>query len=415
MTYKSDFLTILEERGFINQGSDLEGLDKKLCSGMQTAYIGYDPTGTSLHIGHLYTLMMLYWFQQAGHRPISLMGGATALIPDPTLKDKTRPLLTPEEIEQNIAGIKKVFSRYLNYDTGKNAAIMENNYDWLAGKGYIEFLREIGLHFTINRMLTFDSVKSRLERELPMTFIEFNYMILQGYDFVQLARRHECVLQMGGSDQWGNIINGVELNRRMDGREVFALTAPLLTTSEGKKMGKTEGGAVWLNEDLCSAYNYYQYWRNVDDSAVGQLLKVFTVLPLDEIRRLEKLEGVEINDAKKVLAFEATKLCRGELAAKEAEETARKVFEQGSIGDDLPSITVTLSRLSAGISLVDLFVETGLATSKGEARRLIQGGGAKVNDRKIEDINAVSSETDLEDRLLKLSAGKKKHALVKAE
>lgn len=413
MTYKSDFLNILEERGFINQGSDMEGLDKRLCEGPQTAFIGFDPTGSSAHIGHLYSLMVLYWFQQSGHRPISLMGGATALIPDPTLKDKTRPLLTPEEIEKNIAGMKTIFSRFLNYENGKNAAIMVNNYDWLAGKGYIEFLREVGLHFTINRMLSFESVKMRLDRELPMTFIEFNYMILQGYDFVQLARKYNCVLQMGGSDQWGNIINGVELNRKMDAREVFALTTPLLTTAEGKKMGKTEGGAVWLNEDMCSAYDYYQFWRNADDAMVGQLLKIFTVLPMDEIRRLEKLEGAEINDAKKILAFEATKLCRGEGAAREAEETARKVFEQGAIGDNLPSITVDSARLSAGIPLVDLFVETGLAASKGEARRLIQGGGAKLNDDKIEDVSALSSEKDLSDNILKLSAGKKKHALVK--
>ena len=413
--YKSDFLNILNERGFIHQHSDIEGLDKKLSEGMVTAYVGYDPTGASLHIGHLYTLMLLYWFQQCGHRPISLMGGGTALIPDPTLKDKTRPLLTPQEIDQNIASIKTVFSKFLNYDSGENAAVMENNYTWLAEKDYIEFLREVGMHFTINRMLTFESVKSRLDRELPMTFIEFNYMILQGYDFVKLNRRYDCTLQMGGSDHWGNIINGVELGRRMDSKEFFALTAPLLTTSEGKKMGKTEGGAVWLNADMFSPYNYYQYWRNVEDNDVGKMLKVFTTLPIDEIHRLEKLQGQEINEAKKILAFEATKLCHGEQAAQDAEATARKVFEQGGAGGDLPSISIDLPRLQSGVSVIDLFIECGLASSKGEVRRLIQGGGARINYEQITDLDAALNDSNLNtaENHIKLSAGKKKHALVK--
>ena len=313
-SYKSEFLNILEQRGFIHQCSDFEGLDAKLNEGIQSAYIGYDPTGPSLHVGHLYTIMILHWFQASGHKPISLMGGGTALIPDPTLKDKTRPLLGPEDIEKNIESIKQVFSNFVRYDDSETGAIMVNNYDWLSGLDYIEFLRDVGMHFTVNRMLTFDSVKTRLERELPMTFIEFNYMILQGYDFTELYRRYGTVLQMGGSDQWGNIINGVELGRKMDRAQLYGLTAPLLTTASGGKMGKTEGGAVWLNADMTSPYDYYQYWRNVEDADTAKLLKVFTLLPMDEIARLEKLEGAEINEAKKILAHEATKLCHGEEA-----------------------------------------------------------------------------------------------------
>ncbi len=413
--YKSDFLNILNERGFIHQCSDFDALDKKLMSGVQSAYVGYDPTGTSLHVGHLYTIMMLYWFQQAGHKPISLMGGGTALIPDPTLKDKTRPLLTPEEISKNIESIKGVFAKFLTYGEGKTDAVMVNNYDWLAKLDYIGFLRDIGLHFTINRMLTFESVKMRLERELPMTFIEFNYMILQGYDFLELNRRYGTVLQMGGSDQWGNIINGVELGRRKDNAELFALTAPLLTTSTGAKMGKTEGGAVWLNEDLFSPYQYYQYWRNVEDNDVARLLRVFTTLPMGEVLKLEKLQGTEINEAKKILAFEATKLCHGEKAAQEAAVTAQKVFEQGGVGDDLPSIEISGAALAAGVALIDLFVQSGLAASKGEAKRLIEGGGAKCNDAPVTDIAATVAKGDLtKDGYIKLSAGKKRHALVKA-
>lgn len=412
--YKSEFLQIMEERGFIHQGSNLEGLDEKLCEGVQTAYIGYDPTGTSLHVGHLYTIMMLYWWQQCGHKPISLMGGGTALIPDPTLKDKTRPLLTPEDIDNNIEGIKGVFSKFLKYGDGETDAIMVNNYDWLKELDYIGFLRDIGMHFTVNRMLTFESVKMRLDRELPMTFIEFNYMILQGYDFLELYRRYGTLVQMGGSDQWGNIINGVELGRRKDGVELFALTAPLLTTASGAKMGKTEGGAVWLNEDMFSAYDYYQYWRNVEDADVVRLLKVFTTLPMDEIAKLEKLEGAEINEAKKVLAFEATKLCHGEAAAKEAEETARKTFEQGGVGEDLPSITIGKGELDEGLPVITALVQSGLVGSNGEAKRLIKGGGARVNDNKVEAEDLALTLSDLQgDGYIKLSAGKKKHALVR--
>lgn len=414
MAFKSDFLNIIQERGFLHQGSNLEGLDKKLCEGVQSAYVGYDPTGTSLHVGHLYTIMMLHWFQTCGHKPISLMGGGTALIPDPTLKDKTRPLLTPEDIEQNIAGIKGVFSKFLKYGDGKTDAVMVNNYDWLAKLDYIAFLRDIGMHFTINRMLTFDSVKMRLDRELPMTFIEFNYMILQGYDFLELYRRYGTVLQMGGSDQWGNIINGVELGRRKDNVELFALTAPLLTTASGQKMGKTEGGAVWLNADLFSPYDYWQFWRNVEDADVGRLLRVFTLLPMDEIHRLEALQGSEINDAKKVLAFEATALCHGKEAAQHAQDTAQKVFEQGGIGGDLPSIEVRESALKNGVSLIVLLTSAGLAESNSKARKLIEQGGVKVNDSVITDPNNILKTDDIiSGDCIKLSVGKKKHALVK--
>jgi tyrosyl-tRNA synthetase len=414
MTYKSEFLNILDERGFIHQCSDFGALDAKLMTGVQSAYIGYDPTGPSLHVGHLYTIMMLHWFQKCGHKPISLMGGGTALIPDPTLKDKTRPLLTPENITDNIKSIQGVFSKFVTYGSGKTDAVMVNNYDWLGKLDYIGFLRDVGMHFTVNRMLTFDSVKTRLERELPMTFIEFNYMILQGYDFVELFNRYGTILQMGGSDQWGNIINGVELGRKMKRADLFGLTAPLLTTSSGAKMGKTEGGAVWLNADMFSPYEYWQYWRNVEDADVSRLLRVFTTLPMDEIRKLEALQDSEINEAKKVLAFEATKLCHGEQAALDAAETARKVFEQGGVGDDLPVIMIDGTRLSAGVPVIDLFVEAGLAASKGEARRLIQGGGAKLNDNKIENDSATAFSTDLTvEGHIKLSAGKKKHALVK--
>jgi tyrosyl-tRNA synthetase len=413
-TYKSEFLNIMEERGFIHQGSNLEGLDAKLMEGVQTAYIGYDPTGESLHVGHLYTIMMLYWFQQSGHKPISLMGGGTALIPDPTLKDKTRPLLTPEAIATNIESIKKIFAQLIKYGDGKTDAIMVNNYDWLKELDYIGFLRDIGLHFTINRMLTFDSVKTRLERELPMTFIEFNYMILQGYDFLELNRRYGTVLQMGGSDQWGNIINGIELGRKKDSVELFAVTAPLLTTASGAKMGKTEGGAVWLNEEMFSSYDYYQYWRNVEDADVIKLLKAFTTLPMAEINKLAALEGAEINEAKKILAYEATKLCRGEQAAKDAQDTAQKTFEQGSVGDDLPSITVAKAQLEGGYSIIAALNDTGLTSSNGEAKRLIQGGGAKVNDNKVESDSATLTTADLQgDGYIKLSSGKKKHALVR--
>lgn len=415
-SFKSEFLNIMSERGFIHQGSDLEGLDAKLMEGVQSAYVGYDPTGTSLHIGHLYTIMMLHWFQAAGHKPISLMGGGTAKIPDPTLKDKTRPLLTDADIQSNITSIQRVFGRFLKYGDGPTDAMMINNDDWLAKLDYIPFLRDIGMHFTINRMLTFDSVRLRLERELPMTFIEFNYMILQGYDFLELNRRYGTVLQMGGSDQWGNIINGVELARRKDGREIFALTAPLLMTASGQKMGKTEGGAVWLNEDLFSPYQYYQYWRNVADADVPRLLKVFTTLPMAEVEKLAALGGAEINDAKKVLAFEATRLLHGEAAAQAAVETTRKTFEEGAVGADLPTFNMSRAELDANMTILDVLVRVGKAASKGEARRLVQGGGVKLNDQLVEtDAHVMASAQANDDGVLKLSVGKKSHILIKLD
>ncbi len=435
MTYKSKFLKILEERGFIHQCSDFEGLDTKLMEGVQSAYIGFDATADSLHVGSLVQIMMLYWFQQSGHKPITLMGGGTTKVGDPSGKDESRRMLDDAGIAKNIEGIKQVFSKYLKYGDGKTDAVMVNNDDWLSTINYIDFLRDYGPHFTINRMMTFDSVKLRLEREQPLTFLEFNYMILQAYDFVELNKRHGTILQMGGSDQWGNIINGVELIRRHKKREetvsvirnelygskieetdtnAFALTTPLLTTSSGAKMGKTADGAVWLNADKLAPYDYWQYWRNTEDADVGRFLKLFTTLPIDEIVILEALEGAEINEAKKILAHEATKLIHGEDAANEAAATAAQVFEQGSVGDDLPSIEIDPARLDAGISILDLFVESGLAESKGEVKRLIQGGGAKLNDAKIMDQDMIAASADLTDEgYIKLSSGKKKHALVK--
>lgn len=405
--YKSDFLNILTERGFIHQCSNFEGLDEKLSAGTCSAYIGYDPTGKSLHVGHLYTIMMLYWFQQCGHKPITLMGGGTAKVGDPSFKDKTRPLMDDDTIAENIESIKGVFGNFLRYGDGETDAIMVNNDDWLSGLSYLEFIRDYGRHFTINRMLSFESVKLRLEREQPLTFLEFNYMIMQGYDFVELNRRYGTILQMGGSDQWGNIINGVELGRRTENKEFFALTAPLLMTSSGQKMGKTVGGAVWLNAELFSPYEYYQYWRNVEDADTIRLLKIFTTLPMDDIRKLETLQGAEINEAKKILAFEATKLCHGEQAATDAAETSRKAFEEGQNAEGLPTVILNAGELN----ILDLLVASDLVKSKGEARRLIQGGGARVNDEIISD--ETSSFTVSSD-VLKISSGKKKHVLVKA-
>ncbi len=413
-TYKSDFLNILEQRGFIHQCSDFAGLDQKLTEGVQSAYTGYDPTAKSLHVGHMMWMMMLHWFQEAGHKPIFLSGGGTAMIGDPSFKDKTRPLMTPKQIDENIESIKRAFSRYAKFGDGPTDAILVNNADWLMKLNYMELLRDYGTHFTINRMLSFDSVKLRLDREQPLTFLEFNYMILQGYDFVELHRRYGTILQLGGSDQWGNMINGVELGRKKEGFNLFTLTCPLLTTASGAKMGKTEGGAVWLNADMCSPYDFWQFWRNTEDADVIKFMKLFTTMPLDKIAELEKLQGSEINEAKKILAFEVTKFCHGEDAATEAAETARKTFEQGGAGADLPSITVEQTRLEGGVNFIDLLVEAGLAGSKGEARRLIEGGGAKSNDQGISSLTHVISTADLTaDGYIKLSAGKKKHALVR--
>lgn len=413
--YKSEFLNILEQRGFIHQCSDFAALDNKLSKGPQTAYIGFDATAKSLHIGNLTGIMMLYWFQQCGHKPITLMGGGTSKIGDPSFKDEQRKLMTDDIIEENIANIERTcFAQFLKYGDGPSDALMVNNNDWLDGLKYLEFLRDYGKHFTINRMLSFDSVKTRLERESPLSLLEFNYMVMQGYDFVELHKRHGTILQMGGSDQWGNMINGVDLGHKAHQYDLYVLTAPLLTTPDGKKMGKTENGAVWLNAEMLKPYDYWQYWRNVDDAMVSTLLRRFTTLPLDEIEKLEALQGADINEAKKILAFEATKLCHGEQAATEAAATAAKVFEQGGVGDDLPSISIDTNRLGSGISILDLFVETGLTDSKGEAKRLIKGGGAKINDVKIEDEGQTVSNDDVTaDGHIKLSAGKKKHALVR--
>lgn len=413
--YKSDFLNILTERGFVHQCSDYDALDKKLTEGTQSAYIGFDATAKSLHIGNLTGIMMLHWFQKTGHKPISLMGGGTSKIGDPSFKDEQRVLLDDTTINSNIKNIQDTcFKQFLNYGDGPSDALMVNNNDWLDGLKYLEFLRDYGRYFTVNRMLSFDSVKQRLERESPLSLLEFNYMVMQGYDFLELHRRYGTILQMGGSDQWGNIINGVDLAHKSDRVQLFALTAPLLTTPDGVKMGKTLNGAVWLNSALLSPYDYYQYWRNVDDVMVGTLLKRFTILPMDEIRRLEALKDAEINEAKKILAFEATKICHGENAAIEAQETAKKVFEQGGVGGDLPSITIEKNRLENGVFVVDLFVEAGLAASKGEARRLIQGGGARLNDAPVQDAELkVAAEAVTAEGYIKLSAGKKKHALIK--
>ncbi len=413
-TLTSDFLRTLQERGFIHQCTDLAGLDERAAKGPIIAYIGFDCTADSLHVGSLLPIMMLRWLQKTGHKPIVLMGGGTTKIGDPSGKDEARQLLTDEIINANMAGIKRIFGRYLSFGDGPTDAVMVNNGDWLDGLKYIPLLRDVGRHFTINRMLTFESVKLRLDREQPLTFLEFNYMILQAYDFVELFRRQKCVLQMGGSDQWGNIINGVELGRRTDGAELFGLTTPLLTTSSGAKMGKTAAGAVWLTADKLSAYDFWQYWRNTEDADVGRFLRLYTELPMDEVARLESLQGAEINEAKKILAFEVTKLAHGEEAATEAAETARRTFEQGAAAEGLPTIDVARAELEAGLPVVDLLVSAGLAASKGEARRLIKGAGAKMNDAAIADEAAKATTADLNgDGVIKLSAGKKRHALVR--
>ena len=410
-TYKSDFLNVLDERGFIAQGTNLEGLDAKAAAGAVTAYIGFDATAKSLHAGGLIQIMMLYWLQQTGHRPIALMGGGTTKVGDPTGKDEQRKLLTDADIAANIASIKGAFAKFLKFGGGKTDAVMVDNDEWLSKLGYVEFLRDYGVHFTINRMLTFDSVKLRLERESPMTFLEFNYMLMQAYDFHELYNRYGCTLQLGGTDQWGNIVNGVELCRRKDGAEVFGLTTPLLTTASGKKMGKTESGAVWLNAEMFSAYDYWQYWRNAEDADVATLLARFTVLPMDEVRRLAELQGADINEAKKVLATEATALLHGRKAAESAAKTAQETFEQGGLGGDLPTIDIASGEL-ASAALVDQFIAAGLCASKGEARRHIKAGALKVNDETVsEERNLIAA--DVRDGAVKLSVGKKKHAIIR--
>jgi tyrosyl-tRNA synthetase len=406
-------LKTLVERGHFHQCTDFEALDKAASERTVVGYIGFDCTADSLHVGSLVQIMTLRRLQQCGHKPIVLMGGGTTRIGDPSGKDEARALLTDEQIAYNMAGIRKVFDQYLTFGDGPTDALMLNNADWLDGLQYIPFLRDYGRHFSVNRMLSFDSVKLRLEREQPLSFLEFNYMILQAYDFLELARRTGCTLQLGGSDQWGNIVNGVELGRRAEGRELFGFTSPLLTTASGAKMGKTASGAVWLNADKLAPYDFWQYWRNTEDGDVGRFLRLFTDLPLDEIARLEALEGVGINEAKKVLASEVTALAHGRAAAEEAAETARRVFEEGSTGEALARIEIARADLAAGIAVYELFVRAGLAASNGEARRLIKGGGGRLNDTPVSDERQSAGLADVTgDGVIKLTAGKKRHALV---
>jgi tyrosyl-tRNA synthetase len=405
---------VLDERGFIHQLSDPEGLDAAARAGRITAYVGYDATATSLHIGNLISATMLYWLQETGHRPITLMGGGTSMIGDPSFRDDQRQLLTPDTIAGNIEGIKKIFSRILDYGDAATDAVMVNNADWLMKLNYVEFLRDVGRHFSVNRMLTFDSVKLRLDREQSLSFLEFNYMILQAYDFVELNKRYGCVLQMGGSDQWGNIVSGIDLGHRMGTPQLYALTTPLLTTASGAKMGKSASGAVWLNAENFSAYDFWQYWRNTEDADVERFLKIFTRLPLDEIARLAALGGAEVNEAKKVLATEATAIVHGREAAEQAAETARKTFEEGSTADTLPTVSVDRQSLSEGVGILSLFVTAGLAASNGEARRHIKGGAVRLNDQPVSDERLMVTEADMSsDGAVKLSLGKKKHILVR--
>ncbi|MDZ4372951.1 MAG: tyrosine--tRNA ligase [Phenylobacterium sp.] len=411
--FKSTFLKTLKARGYIHQVTHPSELDDAAVAGTITAYIGFDATAPSLHVGSLIQIMMLRRLQQAGHKPIVLMGGGTTKIGDPTDKDQSRPLLTEAQIQSNIDSIKTVFAKFLTFGDGPTDAVMVDNDEWLSRFGYVQFLRDYGVHFTVNRMLAFDSVKQRLEREQPMTFLEFNYMLMQSVDFLELFRTRGCVLQMGGSDQWGNIVNGVELIRRVEAKPAFGLTTPLLSTASGQKMGKTLGGAVWLNADMRSPYEYWQFWRNTEDADVGRFMRLFTELPLDEIARLEALPGAQINDAKKVLANEATRMLHGDEAAAAAEAAARAAFEEGRLSDDLPTIDLPTAQFDAGVQLADLAVTAGLAGSKGEARRLAQGGGLRVNDKAEADANRMITAADLADGVLKLSAGKKKIVLVK--
>ncbi|SMF68850.1 tyrosyl-tRNA synthetase [Xaviernesmea oryzae] len=412
--FKSDFLRTLDERGFIHQISDEAGLDELFSKETVTGYIGFDPTAPSLHVGSLIQIMMLHWMQQTGHRPISLMGGGTGMVGDPSFKDEARQLMTIDTIESNIGSIKRVFSNYLAYGDGPKDALMINNADWLRGLNYLEFLRDVGRHFSVNRMLSFESVKTRLDREQSLSFLEFNYMILQAYDFVELAKRYDCRLQMGGSDQWGNIVNGIDLGHRMGTPQLFALTSPLLTTSSGAKMGKSATGAVWLNPEMLSAYDFWQYWRNTEDADVPRFLKLYTTLPMDEIARLSALGGAEVNEVKKLLATEVTATLHGRSAAEEAAETARKTFEEGGLSENLPSVEVPSAELDAGIGLLTLIVRAGLAGSNGEARRHVQGGAVRINDQPVSDERKVIGTGEVtSDGVIKLSLGKKKHILVR--
>ena len=413
MTYhpKSEFMAVMMQRGFLADCTDYQGLDDALSRGVTPAYIGLDATAKSLHVGSLIQIMMLRWLQKTGHRPITLMGGGTTKVGDPSFRADERPLLTEEQIDSNIAGIKKVFESYISYDDGPTGALMLNNAEWLDSLNYLDFLRDIGRHFSVNRMLSFESVKSRIDREQSLSFLEFNYMILQAYDFLELNRRYGCLFQMGGSDQWGNIVNGIDLTRRVLNHEIYGLTSQLMTTSDGKKMGKSQNGAVWLNADMLSPYEFWQFWRNTTDEDTGRFLKLYTELPIEECDRLGALEGSEINSAKIILANEVTCLLHGPEAAKTAEATARDVFEKGGVGDDLPTLTLAASDLADGISIVQLLVKSGLAGSGKEAKRLIAEDGAKLNDAPLNDASLVLRADDLVEPI-KLSKGKKKHALV---
>jgi tyrosyl-tRNA synthetase len=414
--FKSDFLHVLSQRGFIHQISDAAGLDQLAANKGVVAYVGYDCTAPSLHIGHLLSIMMLHWLQQTGNKPIALMGGGTTRVGDPSGRDETRKLLTYEQIDANKESIKGTFAKFMTFGPGRSDAVMADNAEWLTTLNYIEMLRDVGRHFSINRMLTMDSVKLRLERDQELSFIEFNYMILQSYDFAELARRYGCNLQMGGSDQWGNIVNGIDLGRRMGTHQLYALTCPLLTTASGAKMGKTAAGAVWLNADLLPVYDYWQFWRNTEDGDVARFLKLFTTLPLDEVGRLAALKGQDINEAKKVLATEATALLHGRSAAEQAAATARTTFEEGALAETLPTVEVARAELEAGLGVLSAFAEkTGLVASNGEARRQIKGGGLKVNDVSVTDEKMMLSAKDLTpEGVIKLSLGRKKHVLLKA-
>jgi tyrosyl-tRNA synthetase len=413
--YKSDFLNVLATRGYVHQISDADGLDALAAAGKVVAYVGYDCTAPSLHVGHLLSIMMLHWLQQTGNKPIALMGGGTTRVGDPSGRDETRKILTYEEIDANKESIKGTFAKLLRFGAGRTDAVMADNAEWLATLNYIEMLRDVGRYFSINRMLTMDSVRLRLEREQELSFTEFNYMILQSYDFVELARRYGCNLQMGGSDQWGNIVNGIDLGRRMGTHQLHALTCPLLTTSSGAKMGKTAAGAVWLNADMLSPYDYWQYWRNSEDGDVVRFLKLFTILPLDEIEKLAALRGQDINEAKKVLATEATALVHGRSAAQAAEATARQTFEEGTLAASLPTVGIARSELDKGVGVLTAFSEkTGLVASNGEARRQIKAGGLKVNDKTVTDEKMMLTSRDLTpEGVIKLSLGRKRHVLLK--
>ena len=416
MTYhpKSKFISVMIERGFLADCTDYQGLDEALSVGIVPGYIGFDATAESLHVGSLIQIMMLRWLQKTGHKPITLMGGGTTKVGDPSFRAEERPLLTEKQIDDNISGIKRVFERYISYDDSPTGALMLNNAEWLDKLNYLEFLRDIGMHFSVNRMLSFESVKSRIDREQSLSFLEFNYMILQAYDFLELNRRYGCVFQMGGSDQWGNIVNGIDLTRRVLNHEIYGLTSQLLTTSDGKKMGKSLNGAIWLNPEMLSPYEFWQFWRNTTDADTGRFLKLYTELPLEECERLGLLEGSEINTAKVILANEVTSLLHGRAASKAAEATAREVFDKGGVGNDLPTVKVSAEEIGNAISVVQLMVKSGLVNTGKEAKRLIAENGAKINDTPLTDAGLVLQVKDF-DSPVKLSKGKKKHILLQLQ